>query len=118
MTLHATNREIKPRQLRSRLEGSRIFRRPDRPQALIRAGAVGLVVGVTLFVGALFVAMPKAPPARVLGADKRIIGIPRNCDEARAAQIAPMVRGTGFYNPRLDQDGNGLACEPRRLGLL
>ena len=62
--------------------------------------------------GALFASMPQARATRVLGTDERIIGIPKNCDEARAARIAPMARGTGFYTERLDIDRNGLACEP------
>lgn len=85
--------------------------------ALVRAGVAGMALGITLFVGALFAATPTAPPARVLGVDERIIGIPHNCDEARAARIAPMARGTGFYNPSLDGDADGFACEPKKFGL-
>ncbi len=113
-----TQQTIKPRQLRSHLQGARGFmRRPETAMALIRAGVAGLTLGVTLFITALFAASPEAPPARVLGVDERIIGIPRNCDEAYAAQIAPMARGTGFYNPGLDGDSDGFACEPKRFVL-
>ncbi|VWX48331.1 thermonuclease family protein [Novosphingobium sp. 9U] len=38
----------------------------------------------------------------------------RNCDQARAAGAAPMRRGTAAYNPSLDGDNDGLACEPYR----
>ncbi len=34
-----------------------------------------------------------------------------NCDEARAAGAAPLHRGDPGYNPRLDGDGDGDACE-------
>lgn len=36
----------------------------------------------------------------------------RNCDEARAAGVAPMRRGQPGYSPRLDADLDGVACEP------
>jgi endonuclease YncB( thermonuclease family) len=36
----------------------------------------------------------------------------RSCAAARAAGAAPMRRGTRGYNPMLDGDGDGLACEP------
>lgn len=35
----------------------------------------------------------------------------RNCREARAAGAAPLHRGDPGYSPRLDRDGDGLACE-------
>ena len=35
----------------------------------------------------------------------------RNCSEARAAGAAPLYRGQAGYNPRLDRDGDGVACE-------
>jgi Excalibur calcium-binding domain len=107
----AASRDNRTRQLRSRVQGARaVYQRRTRV-GMIRACAAGLVIGVTVFVTALFLLMPQAPPSRILGTDERIIGIPKNCDEARAAQIAPMARGAGFYNPKLDDDKNGLACE-------
>ncbi len=36
----------------------------------------------------------------------------RNCDEARAAGVAPIRRGQPGYSPRLDADLDGIACEP------
>jgi endonuclease YncB( thermonuclease family) len=38
----------------------------------------------------------------------------RNCNQARAAGAAPMRRGTAAYNPNLDGDNDGFACEPYR----
>lgn len=38
----------------------------------------------------------------------------RNCAAARAAGAAPMRRGEPGYNPRLDGDNDGIACEPYR----
>jgi hypothetical protein len=35
-----------------------------------------------------------------------------SCREARAAGAAPMYRGQPGYNPALDGDGDGIACEP------
>jgi endonuclease YncB( thermonuclease family) len=37
-----------------------------------------------------------------------------SCREARAAGAAPMYRGEPDYNPNLDGDGDGIACEPYR----
>lgn len=34
-----------------------------------------------------------------------------NCSEARAAGAAPLLRGEPGYAPRLDRDGDGIACE-------
>jgi len=38
----------------------------------------------------------------------------RSCAQARAAGAAPMYRGKPGYNPNLDGDGDGIACEPYR----
>lgn len=38
----------------------------------------------------------------------------RSCAAARAAGAAPMRRGEPGYNPRLDGDNDGIACEPYR----
>lgn len=38
----------------------------------------------------------------------------RSCAAARAAGAAPVSRGDPRYNPDLDGDGDGLACEPYR----
>lgn len=38
----------------------------------------------------------------------------RSCAAARAAGAAPMLRGEPGYNPRLDGDSDGIACEPYR----
>jgi endonuclease YncB( thermonuclease family) len=37
-----------------------------------------------------------------------------NCAQARAAGAAPMYRGQAGYNPNLDGDNDGIACEPYR----
>jgi hypothetical protein len=41
-------------------------------------------------------------------------GVFANCAEARAADAAPVQRGEPGYGPRLDRDGDGVGCEPRR----
>lgn len=38
----------------------------------------------------------------------------RSCAQARAAGAAPMYRGQASYNPNLDGDRDGVACEPYR----
>ncbi|HET6856623.1 MAG TPA: excalibur calcium-binding domain-containing protein [Streptomyces sp.] len=35
-----------------------------------------------------------------------------NCDEARAAGVAPLHQGDPGYSSDLDRDGDGVACEP------
>jgi hypothetical protein len=34
-----------------------------------------------------------------------------DCDAARAAGVAPLLRGLPGYSARLDPDGDGVACE-------
>ncbi|MBB1035694.1 excalibur calcium-binding domain-containing protein, partial [Dietzia sp. CQ4] len=34
-----------------------------------------------------------------------------NCDAARAAGAAPIMRGEPGYAPKLDRDNDGVACE-------
>jgi hypothetical protein len=38
----------------------------------------------------------------------------RSCAAARAAGAAPVYRGQPGYNPNLDGDNDGIACEPYR----
>jgi uncharacterized protein YraI len=35
----------------------------------------------------------------------------KNCDAARAAGAAPVLRGEPGYGPHLDRDGDGIGCE-------
>lgn len=42
------------------------------------------------------------------------VGFP-SCDAARAAGAAPLYRGQPGYNLHLDNDGDGIACEPLPL---
>jgi Excalibur calcium-binding domain len=37
-----------------------------------------------------------------------------SCDASRAAGRAPLRQGEPGYSPRLDRDGDGIACEPWR----
>lgn len=37
-----------------------------------------------------------------------------NCDAARAAGAAPLLRGQPGYRPQMDGDNDGVACEPYR----
>lgn len=36
-----------------------------------------------------------------------------NCAEARAKGVTPIYRGQPGYRPKLDRDGDGIACERR-----
>ena len=35
----------------------------------------------------------------------------KNCEEAKEAGAAPLYRGDPGYSPKLDRDGDGVACE-------
>lgn len=37
-----------------------------------------------------------------------------NCDDARAAGVAPLYAGEPGYRPEMDGDDDGIACEPYR----
>ncbi len=37
-----------------------------------------------------------------------------DCNAARAAGVAPLLRGQAGYRSHLDEDGDGIACEPYR----
>jgi micrococcal nuclease len=50
------------------------------------------------------------PRAQTVGGTFRF----RGCAAARAAGVAPMHIGDGAYNPNLDGDHDGIACEPIR----
>lgn len=54
------------------------------------------------------VSQPTVPARRTSGVSYR------NCAEARAAGAAPLHRGQPGYDPRMDGDGDGIACEPYR----
>lgn len=47
-------------------------------------------------------AQPTAPVSTILY---------RNCTQARAAGVTPLLRGQPGYSPKLDRDGDGKACE-------
>jgi hypothetical protein len=59
-------------------------------------------------------ALPRA--VRPGGSSPSVLGSNpfRSCAEARAAGAAPVYRGSPGYNPNLDGDGDGIACEPYR----
>ncbi|EJL23522.1 thermonuclease family protein [Novosphingobium sp. AP12] len=57
-----------------------------------------------------------APPASISrrAAAPATSGMWRSCAQARAAGAAPVHRGEPGYNPMLDGDSDGIACEPYR----
>lgn len=61
-------------------------------------------------------ASPPAPRSALQSDRSSERGYP-SCAAARAAGAAPMRRGEPGYNPRLDGDGDGIACEPVRGGV-
>jgi hypothetical protein len=54
-----------------------------------------------------------APRKRGSGSDSKQGTTYENCDAARAADAAPITRGSPDYdaNPNLDRDDDGVACE-------
>lgn len=55
-----------------------------------------------------------ATVARPVAARPVASGVFHNCAEARATGAAPVRRGQPGYNPQLDGDNDGIACEPYR----
>lgn len=51
---------------------------------------------------------PKQQPEEAQNSQERTF---RNCKEAKAAGAAPLYRGQPGYSPKLDRDGDGVACE-------
>lgn len=60
----------------------------------------GLVVAAGIFAGG---AVSLAPPAAAVPF--------KNCSQARAAGYCDIPSDSEYYAPRLDRDGDGLACE-------
>ena len=54
---------------------------------------------------------PKPAPAKPVPAAAPTGVSYRNCTEARAAGVTPLRRGQPGYAPKLDRDGDGVACE-------
>ena len=54
------------------------------------------------------------PPATTSPRQDADVVTYRNCVEVRAAGKAPLLRGQPGYSGRLDRDGDGVACEPKR----
>ena len=54
-----------------------------------------------------------ASPRRLI-ATGSFVSLYRNCAAAWAAGAAPLRIGQAGYEPRMDGDGDGVACEPRR----
>lgn len=52
-------------------------------------------------------------PSRAISAGN-FVSLYRNCAAAWAARAAPLYIGQPGYEPRMDGDGDGVACEPRR----
>ena len=90
-----------------------------------RGGAYPLVVAGMMLVAIYGVLNPDKMPRPV----QEVVGAYRNigrdhaptpgpyytnCDEARAAGVAPTYAGEPGYRDRLDGDSDGIACEPYR----
>jgi hypothetical protein len=61
-----------------------------------------------IIVAGAYMVWPYVRPRPQLPADAYF----RNCDAARAADAAPLLRGQPGYRSALDADGDGIACEP------
>ncbi len=57
---------------------------------------------------------PRAEPRQGPAVRNHLAVYYRNCDAARAAGAAPILRGQPGYRPPLDRDNDGIACEPYR----
>ncbi|MBX3429708.1 MAG: excalibur calcium-binding domain-containing protein [Hyphomonadaceae bacterium] len=86
---------------------ARLSRNRWRMNAWLRRVRSALWVVVLAGAGASLI-WPYVRPRPALPADVYF----RNCDEARSADAAPMLRGQPGYRSGLDRDGDGVACEP------
>lgn len=75
-----------------------------------RIGRVQNAINVRAQQAAAVVPQPQPQPQQAFVTQPQQ-GSYRNCSEARAAGAAPLHRGDPGYSPRLDRDGDGLACE-------
>ncbi len=75
-----------------------------------RIGRVQNAINVRAQQAAAVVPQPQPQPQQGFVSQPQQ-GSYRNCSEARAAGAAPLHRGDPGYSPRLDRDGDGLACE-------
>lgn len=75
-----------------------------------RIGRVQNAINVRAQQAAAVVPQPQPQPQQAFVTQPQQGGY-RNCGEARAAGAAPLHRGDPGYSPRLDRDGDGLACE-------
>ncbi|MFE9300813.1 excalibur calcium-binding domain-containing protein [Streptomyces sp. NPDC006856] len=55
--------------------------------------------------------VPPAPPEPEVSSEVPEGVYYENCDAARAAGAAPLLRGGSGYREELDRDGDGVACE-------
>lgn len=93
--------------------------RNQRRQKSINGITAGALIFVATFAAANIDKMP-APFGKAVTA-YRNLGRERappegafyyNCDEARAAGVAPIYSGEPGYRDELDGDSDGIACEP------
>jgi len=87
----------------------RIFRR-RRSAARRQAGGLIAIAAIMLVVAFRVIALPHAAaPASYPTAF-------RTCAQARGAGMQNIPRGSPYYAPWLDADGDGIACENRAGG--
>jgi hypothetical protein len=78
-----------------------------RPQSSRRHGVKGFGLLVAILSAGMFLGvLGLLTPGKLGGTHYP------NCTAARAADAAPLRRGEPGYRPRLDRDGDGIACEP------
>lgn len=91
-----------PRNLYFRYGRVRLYRRLAKVLAVI-AGVMGIV----------YLDRPETIQPLPISAAQRMESF-SSCDAARTAGRAPLRQGEPGYSPRLDRDGDGIACEPWR----
>lgn len=93
-----------------------VSRRIDRAVRLrrLQADVQKRVIWIWVFLGILgggYIGLAAASPWPV-GVTVRHFLAARNCDMARAVDLAPAYRGAPGYWARNDADDDGIACEP------
>ena len=73
----------------------------------LRAFSGLIVLGVFAVPALLVVSNDRGAHANLASAEPYYV----SCADARAANVAPILRGQPGYRPQLDADGDGVACE-------
>lgn len=98
------------RRLGARASGDRQSRPKSALLRALRRKLLPLVIYAACGAGIFWATFIDKPFTPNMGLSRHV-NVPRDCDAARAAGMAPLIVGQPGYHPKLDADGDGIACE-------